>query len=133
MINVMVSDYQSYPITIGSKKSLIEQQLAEAAREDDEEEEVVEEQLMEADASSDEDVGDTSGCYSTQLSVEASIISMDTSTSSSTMYTSLDDAEVCLSVCVFGVYQYVHQYTTLAKFLTARACRSTRLASYFYW
>lgn len=82
-----------------SKKTSIEQQLADAAREDDDEE-IIEEQVMEADASSDEDITDTSGHYSNQLSVEASIISMDTSASSSTMYTSLDDTEVCLSVCV---------------------------------
>ena len=88
-------------VAIASKKTLIEQQLAEAAREDDDEEVVEEEQVMEADASSDEDITENSGRYSTQLSVEASIISMDISASSSTMYTSLDDAEVvCLCVCL---------------------------------
>ena len=129
--------------------------MAEAAREDDYEETIEEDRVMEADASSDEDVASNSGRYSTQLSVEASFISMDTSTSSSTMCTSLDDVEVCLSVCVFVcvffcllVHLSVHlsplyvcpfmwcvspQYTTLAKFLMARACRSTSLASYFYW
>ena len=92
---------REYSVAIASKKTLIEQQLAEAAREDDDEGAVEEEQSMEADASSDEDIAENSGRYSTQLSVEASIISMDTSASSSTMYTSLDDAEVvCLSVCL---------------------------------
>ena len=75
--------------------------MAEAAREDDYEETIEEDRVMEADASSDEDVASNSGRYSTQLSVEASFISMDTSTSSSTMCTSLDDVEVCLSICVF--------------------------------
>ena len=104
---------REYSVAIASK-TLIEQQLAEAAREDDEEV-VEEEQIMEADASSDEDITENSGRYSTQLSVEASIISMDTSASSSTMYTSLDDAEVvylsvclsaycCLYYCIMGIY-----------------------------
>ncbi|XP_065885169.1 phosphatidylinositol 3-kinase catalytic subunit type 3-like [Dysidea avara] len=104
-----------------SRKTLIEQQLAEAAREEGDDE-VVDDRLVEQDAnsSSDEDeallVNSAVGNYYTQMSIEASVMSLDTS-ASSTMATSLDDAE----------------YSTLAKFLTARACRSTKLASYFYW
>ena len=103
--------------------------MAEAAREDDDDEEetIEEDKVMEADASSDEDIASTSGRYSTQLSVEASIMSMDTS-ASSTMCTSLDDVEVCLPVCMF-VCPFV--YMLLCFCICPRCvCLSTSLGVY---
>ena len=89
-------------LLIASKKTLIEQQLAEAAREEGDDE-IDDDQMVEqdVDSSSDEDeallVNSAVGDYYTQLSIEASVISLDTS-ASSTMATSLDDSEVCLSI-----------------------------------
>ena len=96
---------------------MIEQQLAEAAREEGDDE-VVDDRLVEQDAnsSSDEDeallVNSAVGNYYTQMSIEASVMSLDTS-ASSTMATSLDDAEVCvyvfvcMYVCTASVYVHV--------------------------
>ena len=96
---------------VASRKTLIEQQLAEAAREEGDEE-VVDDQLVDQDAnsSSDEDetllVSSAVGNYYTQMSIEASVMSLDTS-ASSTMVTSLDDSEVChcfsVSVYIFAM------------------------------
>ena len=69
---------------------------------------MVDDQLVDQDAnsSSDEDetllVSSAVDNYYTQMSIEASVMSMDTS-ASSTMATSLDDSEVChcLSVSVY--------------------------------
>jgi len=88
-----------FPYCVASRKTLIEQQLAEAAREEGDEE-VVDNQLVDQDvnSSSDEDevllVNSAVGNYYTQMSIEASVVSLDTS-ASSTMATSLDDSEVC--------------------------------------
>jgi len=89
-----------YANFVASRKTLIEQQLAEAAREEGDEE-VVDDQLVDQDvnSSSDEDevllVNSAVGNYYTEMSIEASVVSLDTS-ASSTMATSLG----CVAVCI---------------------------------